>query len=225
LDGWWDEAFAPDLGWAIGDGGGGDARQADARDAEHLYETLEQSIVPEFYARDAHGLPRNWLARIRRSMSTLTPIFASTRMARDYVEKAYMPLAKILRNRMRNDCEEAKLLRDWAANLDRRWSNLHIGQPSTTGANGCWQFSVPVIMGEIPPGSAHVELFADELINKPAEVVILHQEQAIPGAMNGYIYSGEVPATRPAEDYTVRVIPHHPEVGVPSEFALIAWQR
>jgi starch phosphorylase len=225
LDGWWDEAFAPDLGWAIGDGAGGDARQADARDADNLYETLERSIVPEFYSRDSSGLPRRWLARIRRSMSTLTPLFASTRMARDYVEKAYMPIAEILRTRMKDGCAGAKGLHDWADNLYRHWSSLHIGPPTVTRADGRWQFSVPVIMGEVPPGSARVELFADELPNKPAEVVVLHQEQAIPGTVNGHIYGGEVLAGRPAEDYTVRVVPYHPDVSVPSELTLISWQR
>jgi glycogen phosphorylase len=225
LDGWWDEAYAPDLGWAIGNGDGGDAREADARDAEHLYELLEHAIVPEFYSRDPEGLPRKWLTRIRRSMSILTPLFASTRMARDYVEKAYMPLAQILRARIKDGCIEAKSLRDWSDNLGHRWSSLHIGQPSTTRANGRWQFSVPVIMGEVPASSARVELFADELGSTPAEVVILHQEQPIPGAMNGHIYSGEVPATRPAGDYTVRVVPYHPEVNIPSELPLISWQR
>lgn len=225
LDGWWDEAFAPDVGWAIGDGIGGDVRQADERDAEHLYELLEGSIIPEFYSRDAHGLPRRWLDTIRRSMSTLTPLFASTRMARDYVERAYIPLAQILRKRVKDGCKEAKLLRTWADDLSSRWPSLHIGQPATARADNRWQFSVPVIMGEIPLGSARVELFADELDGKPAEVVILHQEQAIPGAMNGHIYSGEVPVTRPAEDYTVRVVPYHPEVSIPSEFGLISWQR
>lgn len=225
LDGWWDEAFAPEVGWAIGDGEGGDARQADARDAEHLYELLERSVVPEFYARDSEGLPRRWLARIRRSMSTLTPAFASTRMARDYVEKAYMPLVQILRTRMTNDCAEAKALRVWADNLEHRWSSLHIGQPTVTRADGRWQFSVPVIMGEIGPDSARVELFADELNNKPAEVVVLHQEHAIPGSMNGHIYSGEVSAARPAGDYTIRVVPYRAGVSVPSELSLISWQR
>jgi starch phosphorylase len=80
-------------------------------------------------------------------------------------------------------------------------------------------------MGEVPSGSARVEIFADELANKPAEVVILHQEEAIPGAMNGHIFSGEVPATRPAGDYTIRVVPYHPGVSVPSELSLISWQR
>ena len=71
LDGWWDEAFAPNVGWSIGDERGGEAAEVDARDALSLYDTLESRIVPEFYDRDMEGLPRKWLARIRASMSAL----------------------------------------------------------------------------------------------------------------------------------------------------------
>ena len=78
-DGWWDEAFEADAGWTIGDGRGGEAAAADARDAQSLYEILENEVVPEYYSRDEAGLPRAWLARIRRSLSALTPTFASTR--------------------------------------------------------------------------------------------------------------------------------------------------
>ncbi len=117
LDGWWDEAYQPDLGWSIGDGRGGDAVEVDALDAASLYDTLEQKIIPEFYDRDAAGLPRAWLARIRRSMSTLTPLFGSTRMVREYVEKAYLPLAKAQRARRADDCALARALHEWSVQV------------------------------------------------------------------------------------------------------------
>jgi len=88
-----------------------------------------------------------------------------------------------------------------------------------------WRFSVPVFLGEIEPSSVQVQLFADVKDDKPAEVVVLHREQAIPGALNGYVYAGEVPAQRPADEYTVRVVPHREGVQVPAELSLIAWQR
>ncbi len=224
-DGWWDEAFAPELGWAIGDGAGGDPREIDATDAANLYNILEQQIVPEFYDRDPHGLPRAWVARIRRSMSVLTPQFGSTRMARDYVEKAYMPLVKTLRARSTDGCVPAKAMRDWSEALVRRWSSLHIGQPTTAEAGNSWRLSVPVFMGEVSPVAVRVELFADATEDAPAEVVVLHQEQAIPGSMNGYIYAGEVSSSRAPQDFTARVVPYHPGVHVPAELPLIAWQR
>jgi starch phosphorylase len=70
-----------------------------------------------------------------------------------------------------------------------------------------------------------VELFADEQAGSPAEIVVLHQEQRIPGAAHGYVYAGEVSGTRRAQDYTLRIVPHHDGAFIPSEFPLIAWQR
>ncbi|MGZ5921846.1 MAG: alpha-glucan family phosphorylase [Rhizomicrobium sp.] len=225
LDGWWDEAYEPDIGWAIGDGTGGEARQVDKRDAESLYDILEHKVVPEFYNRDAHGLPRAWLGRIRRSMSKLTPAFGSTRMVREYVEKAYLPLAEGLRARLADGCALAKDAHTWADQLQRHWSGLHIDNPTITRAGNEWLFSVPVFLGEVSPAAVHVELFADTRDGTLAEVVTLHQEQIIPGMLNGYVYAGEVAASRPAEDYTVRIVPHHEHVRVPAELPLIVWQR
>ena len=226
LDGWWDEAFAPNVGWSIGDERGGEAAEVDARDALSLYDTLESRIVPEFYDRDMEGLPRKWLARIRASMSVLTPAFASSRMMREYIEQAYLPLADALRRRLADDCAEAKALCKWSDGLRNHWPSLHIGQPTSVEENGAWRFSAPIFLGEIAPQSVRVELFADEEPPlKPAEVIVLHQEQPIPGSAHGFIYAGEVSAVRPARDYTLRVVPCHNGAFVPSELPFISWQR
>ncbi|HLY06554.1 MAG TPA: alpha-glucan family phosphorylase [Rhizomicrobium sp.] len=225
LDGWWDEAFEPCLGWAIGDERGGDAAEIDSRDAESLYDLLETEIVPEFYERDADGLPRAWLARIRRSMSVLTPAFASNRMMRDYIEKAWLPLAGALRARTADDNRLARQLCQWAGTVRSHWQDMHIGQPAIAHDHDHWRFSVPVFLGEIAPDCVRVELFADERPDSPAEVVQLHQEQVIPGAAHGYVYAGEVLGTRAAQDYTLRIVPYHEAAFVPSEIPLIAWQR
>ena len=225
LDGWWDEAYQADVGWSIGDGEGGEAAKVDAGDAASLYDTLEEKIIPEFYDRDAEGLPRAWLTRIRRSMSMLTPKFSSTRMVREYVEKAYLPQVKVLRARLADNCALAKTMRDWSDNLRRSWSSLHLGGPTVVRSGDQWRYSVPVFGGDLPLASVRVELFADERPDCPAEVVTLHQEHAIPGTANGHVYAGEVEASRPAEEYTIRVVPHHPTANVPAELPLIAWQR
>ncbi|MBV9569762.1 MAG: alpha-glucan family phosphorylase [Alphaproteobacteria bacterium] len=225
LDGWWDEAFRADAGWAIGDDKGGEANKIDARDAESLYSLLETRIVPEFYDRDAEGLPRRWLGRVRRSTATLTPLFASTRMFREYVEDAYLPLTQLYRERGADACAKARGAREWADNLARRWPGLQIEKPTIAGCENRWRVSVPVFLGEIPPKSVQVQLFANVNGEKPAEAVVLHQEHKIPGALNGYIYAGEVPVTRPADDYTVRIVPFRDGVQIPAELPLIAWQR
>jgi starch phosphorylase len=225
LDGWWDEAYQEDVGWSIGDGKGGEAAEVDVRDIASLYDTLEQKIVPEFYDRDATGLPRAWVGRIRRSMSLLTPRFGSTSMVREYVEKAYLPMAKAQRARWADCCALAKAMSEWSGTLQRRWSSLHVGEPMVVAADGRWRFSVLVFGGDLPLESVRVELFADERQKAPAEVIVLHQEHAIPGTANGYIYAGEVEAARPAQDYTVRIVPYHPAAQIPMELALITWQR
>ena len=226
LDGWWDEAWQEDVGWAIGSGGsGGDAGEVDSRDLVSLYDTLERKIVPEFYDRDATGLPRAWVDRIRRSMSVLTPRFASTRMVREYVEQAYLPMARAQRARWADGCALAKAMSEWSDTLRRRWSSLHVGEPMVVAADRRWRFSVPVFGGDLSLESVRVELFAEERLGAPAEVVALHREHPIPGTANGHVYAGEVEAGRPAQHYTVRVVPYHPAAQIPMELPLITWQR
>ncbi|HTT82642.1 MAG TPA: alpha-glucan family phosphorylase [Rhizomicrobium sp.] len=225
LDGWWAEAHEDSLGWSIGDATGGAADEVDERDASSLFETLETRIVPEFYDRDADGLPRDWLQRIRRSMAVLTPAFASSRMMRDYIEQAYLPLVARLRSRLLDDCSLAKALYRWSEGLHRGWSSLHIGQPTILCSEGRFRFSAPVFLGDVHPDFVRVELFADEASGLQAEVVALHQEQSIPGSAHGYVYAGEVAGTRAAQDYSLRIVPHHEAAWIPAELPLIAWQR
>jgi len=225
LDGWWAEAHEETLGWPIGDATGGPASEVDERDAASLFETLENRIIPEFYSRDAEGLPRSWLQRIRQSMSVLTPAFASSRMMLEYFEKAYLPLAAGLRLRLADDCNLAKVLYRWSESLCSGWPSLHIGQPTVLCGDGSFRISVPVFLGEIQPEFVRVELFANEIGGSPAEVITLYQEQAIPGSAHGYIYAGEVAGARPAEEYTLRIVPWHDAVRIPTELPLISWQR
>jgi glycogen phosphorylase len=225
LDGWWDEAYTPDVGWSIGDGAGGAAENVDARDVESLYEVLEKNIVPEFYDRDGSGLPRAWLNRIRESMGRLTPVFGGARMMSDYLEQAYMPLAKAVKGRLKDRCAQAKAMNQWARTLNSRWSSLHLGNPVATKTEGTWRIVVPVYLGELVPDSVQVEMFADQTAEYPPEAIALHQEHAIPGSTNGYIFSGSIPETRPLKDYTVRVVPSFPDTYLPAELPLIAWQK
>jgi glycogen phosphorylase len=94
LDGWWPEGYDGANGWAIGSDASAEMAQdpaaQDAQDAAFLYETLENSILPEFYTRDAHGLPQGWLKRVRRAMMTLPAAFSAERMVADYAETMYV---------------------------------------------------------------------------------------------------------------------------------------
>ena len=91
LDGWWAEAYDGTNGWALAGDIDPDPQTQDARDADALYRLIEQEVVPAFYDRDAEGVPRSWLARIRASMRTLAPAFCAGRMLDDYLERIYAP--------------------------------------------------------------------------------------------------------------------------------------
>ena len=104
LDGWWAEAYTPEIGWAIGDGKEhGEDAAWDASEVESLYTLLEQQVVPEFYDRDAQGLPSRWLGRVRESMATLTPEFSASRAIREYTNDHYLPAAIGYNARAAND--------------------------------------------------------------------------------------------------------------------------
>jgi starch phosphorylase len=224
LDGWWGEAYQPDLGWRIGKDVDSDGADGDAADAEDSYAVIERHIAPEFYQRDETGLPRGWVARIRRSMAALTPAFSSARMMSQYVEGAYLPAAAALRARQADGFAQAKQLAARAGRLARAWPDLHVGAPSVTQAGGHWRFAAPVFLGEIAPDEVRVELYADPAGDGRADAIELARAQPITGALNGYVYAGDAPSSRPAGDYTVRVTPARPSGGGAAELPLIAWQ-
>ena len=95
LDGWWPEGWDGENGFAFGsENPPDDEWKQDQEDALALYHTLEEEVVPTYFERDEEGLPRAWIAKMRRAITTVGPQFSSSRMVRDYTEKAYMPLAR-----------------------------------------------------------------------------------------------------------------------------------
>ena len=114
LDGWWVEAYASDVGWAIGDGQEhGDDPAWDAAEAEALYNLLEREVVPEFYARDKDGIPVAWVARMRESMARLTPRFSANRSVCEYTEQHYLPAAAAYRQRSADQGAMGRRMVDW----------------------------------------------------------------------------------------------------------------
>ncbi len=220
LDGWWEEAYAPDLGWAIGNGKQTEGAEQDEDDARALYRVLEHEVVPAFYDRDTTGVPRAWVARMRRGMSVLTARYSATRMVREYLSKAYLPAAGALRARVSDGAAAAKAMAEWDRHLHRAWPDVQIGVPDFVRRQDAWQVSVEVYLGEIAPRDVRVEIFA-----APGEVAPLAHDGAIAGAMTGFFYHGRCSVARPSGDYTIRVVPERQGVSVPAESALIRWQR
>jgi starch phosphorylase len=225
LDGWWEEAYAPELGWAIGDGNHEAPAEQDLRDADELYTLLENEIIPAFYDRDPTGVARGWVARMRRSMAGLTLQYGASRMVRDYLHEAYLPAAHALQERIKDGAAAAKAMAAWERHMHKVWPDVHIGTPDFAPRDNAWTVSVPVYLGEISAAHVRVELYADAAGGCPREVLNLVHDGAIPGATGGYLYCGAVPGTRSPDNYTVRVVPSHPGVHVPTEIALIHWQK
>jgi starch phosphorylase len=225
LDGWWAEAYNAELGWALGDGEAHDELEWNEREADQFYSLLEEEIIPMFYDRDAQGIPRAWVARIRANMARLAPQFSSNRMVRDYVEAIYHPAAEVFAKRSAEHGRLARDLCDWESDVRRQWSDVHFGNMTVRQDGKRWLFSVQVYLGELTPDHVRVEIYADPEGENETVCVPMEVGPPLSGAINGYCFSAEVSAERPAGDFTPRVRPHHPDARMPLEMPLIKWQR
>lgn len=225
LDGWWAEAYTPDVGWALGDGQEHPEPGWDAVEAVELYELLEQQIVPEFYDRNVLGIPVRWVNRIRDSMAKLTPRFSTNRMMREYVEQIYVLATNWFRGRVASGAKLARELYDWQTALEQNWPELHFGTMEVHEKDEQWLFEILVYLGRLDPAFIHVEIYADARDKWPAVREPMVQGEKLIGAVNGYVYHGAVSATRPLEHFTLRIVPFHPAAHVPLEDSHILWQR
>jgi glycogen phosphorylase len=224
LDGWWAEAYSPEVGWAIGDGREHDSDPAwDATEAETLYGLLEREIVPEFYTRDDRGIPRRWVGRMRESMARLTPRFSTNRVVREYTDKHYLSAAAAVRERAANQGSLGADLLNWEAQLARHWPKLRFGSATVEQQKDQHFFQVQAFLDDLDPDAVTVELYAAGLNGDAPVRYALNRGERLVGAVHGFLYTARVPATRPARDFTPRLIPRHSGSFVPLEAPFILW--
>ncbi len=226
LDGWWAEAYTPEVGWALGDGREhGESAEWDQIEAQALLDLLEQQVIPEFYERDSQSIPRAWVRRIRRSMATLTAAYSANRSVREYVEHCYLPAAAAHQERARNGGERGTQIVNWRAALAYNWPSLRFGAITVETRDGQHHWRVPVHLGALSFQSVTVELYADTPgQGDPVRLPLTHTSQ--PGQSSGdHLYVGSVAADRSASEYTARIVPSFPGVSVPLEAAYILWQH
>ncbi|MCG6550961.1 MAG: alpha-glucan family phosphorylase [Candidatus Magnetominusculus sp. LBB02] len=226
LDGWWAEAYTPEVGWALGDGHEhGDDPNWDAAEAISLYEKLEREVVNEFYDRDDSGIPRAWVKRIRESMAQLTPMFSANRAVRQYTGQYYLPAAAAYHLRIADKGAVGRQMIEWRRDLQHKWATLCFGKMKVE-TDGQWHtVEVEVYLNDISPDSVRVELYADAVdCGTPVRQEMMRSGQSA-GEPGCYIYNAEVSAARPSAQYTARVIPHCDHVAVPLEASQILWQR
>ncbi|HLK20433.1 MAG TPA: alpha-glucan family phosphorylase [Bryobacteraceae bacterium] len=219
LDGWWVEAYTPQVGWALGDGREhGDDPAWDAAEAEALYNLLEHEIVPEFYARDTHGIPQKWVSRMRESMAQLTPVYSANRTVREYTEKHYLQAADAYARRAADGGKLGAAIAGWQTQVARHWDEVRFGAVEEKSEGGQWVFNAQVFLGALDPGAVRVELYADGIAGGEAFRQSMSRGE-------GDWYSARVAATRDARDFTVRVMGEHADAAVPLEAGEILWQR
>ena len=226
LDGWWAEAYTPKIGWAIGDGREhGEDAAWDTSEVESLYTLLEQQVVPEFYERDAQGLPSKWLERVRESMATLTPQFSAGRAIREYTNDHYLPAVTGYAARVANDGKLGAEVLQWQRSIGERWNTLRFGNVIAETKDGQHRFQIAVVRGDFDPAQFRVEFYADPTGESGAKPEILAACNSSAEPSGTIVYSACCSAKRPATDYTARLIPSHVGASVPLEAGQILWQR
>ena len=226
LDGWWDEAYTPEVGWAIGDGKEhGNDSEWDATEANMLYTVIEDEVIPEFYQRNQDGIPTSWVSRIRESMARLTPRFSANRTVREYTEKYYIPLARAYKDRSAANGSMGEKIVRWQQAIKQNWSHLRFGEIRIKTTERKYLFEIQAYLNSLDPDSVSVELYADGVEGGVAFRLQMRRSRKLIGTENGFIYTAEVEADRPASDFTARLIPSYPGAAVPLESNQILWQR
>ncbi len=225
LDGWWAEAYTPEVGWALGDGMEHDDDPGwDAFEADQLYTLLEQEVIPMFYMRNHDGIPAEWISHMRESMARLTGRFSANRVVREYTEKYYLPSAAAYQSRASEKGRLGARIVDWQRTLEQNWLQVRFGTVTVETDEKQFRFEVQVYLGDLDPNAVCVEIYADG--NQDDRPVRREMERGrqLSGA-HGYVYHARVPAVGSVTDYTARVIPKGPDAAIPLEAPYILWQR
>ena len=232
LDGWWDELYDPEVGWAIPSAEYEDDRDArDEVEANGMMNLLERQVVPLFYDRDDDGVPEGWMRLVKASLARLCPEVTATRMLRQYVTEYYEPAAERSRALRADGDERAKALVRWKRHVFRAWPSVAVGEVShrevADAPTATYRVDAQVALGDLEPSDVAVELVhgavdADDELREPA---VTAMAPAGEGDRPGWSrFSLEVAfAGAGTFGYTVRVVPHHPDVRTYAHLGKVAW--
>lgn len=225
LDGWWAEAYTPDVGWAIGDMAEHGVDPAwDAAEANRLYDILENEVIPEFYDRDDNGIPHAWIKRMKASMSKLTPEYSANRAVRQYTTQYYLPAAVEYQKRTANKGETGKQIVKFNRSLKDGWDKIRFSKINIDSTDEHHKFEIRVYLDGIDVNNIKVQLYIVESDGLP-NTYDMKLVRNLVGDPNTYAYSGTVSAQYPADYYTARVVPNLEGLSVPLESNYIMWQK
>ena len=233
LDGWWDEAYDGQNGWAIGNREEyTDLEYQDEVESNALYNVLENEIIPLYYERGRDDIPRQWVTAMKWSMQTVCPQFSTNRMVADYFNKFYTNASRRYINMTNDDFKKSKELKSWKDNIYSKWSkvsfeNTMSEMPSRNLQVGS-KFEVKTIvnLGNIAPDSVRVELYHGKLsmkdeITEPTIVEMKHSSD-LGNGRHSFIGSLECVNTGQS-GYAIRMYPYHKDLGYKFDMKMIIW--
>ena len=233
LDGWWGESYNGNNGWAIGaEIRDGSIDFQNEVDSSSLYQLLENQIIPLYYAKPDGKLPLAWLQLMRESIRSVTPVFNTHRMVKEYTERLYAPAAQAHREFLADNCAAASRLSEWKTRMRKDWSQVRIDDVrvgnedrQSIPVGESLQVSARVHLGSVDPQHVRVEVYHGEAenggIKNPATATL---DQASQNGDGSYDYRGSVPASESgAYGFSIRVVPTHPHLQQNHELRLITW--
>lgn len=230
LDGWWDEWFQPDFGWAIptADGAGTDPDRRDAIEAAALYDLLEQRITPRFYERGPGGLPDRWIEMVRQTLMLLGPKVLAGRMVGEYVERLYAPAARAHRAMVPDAARE---LADWKSRVRRSWTGVRVDHVETSATTATAELGstltlhVRVALGDLAPDDVEVQAVSGRVDpeDRIADATAVPLKPAGGPDLEGrWMYEGPLSLDRTGPyGYTVRILPAHRLLATGAELGLV----
>lgn len=232
LDGWWDEAYKPGLGWAIGDRSTiDDYGHQDWLDSRSLYHLIEHEISPVFYHRVDKGIPVGWVQMIKRSLKEHAPFFSTARMVQDYTDRYYVPAAFNFKRMTENGLEATKSALGWRQRIKANWARVqvvsvkdNVSNSNTVGSS--FRVEAVVELADLRPEDVRVQVVSGK-VGPNRELVHtagLDCELADSEGTKHRFHCNVVCDRLGHQGYTVRVVPKHSDVGVPSELNLVRWQ-
>jgi len=232
-DGWWDEMFNGENGWAIASAENyPDQAKRDAVEAASLFDILERLVVPRFYERRDTSVPNEWVKMLKSSLKSLAPQVSASRMLRDYLTLMYEPLAASADTLHGDDFKLAKALAEWKGRVTRVWSQVAIrsvenGDPSFANRGDIRQVTAILDLGELNPEDVAVQLIhgqvgpGDELYDTQTVTMELVGPEPQPGRYN---FQGSFPCEVAGRyGFSLRVVPNHPNLGSFAELGKITW--
>ncbi len=232
LDGWWDEAYQPEAGWAIGRGEVyEDLNYQNDIESKAIYEILEKEAIPLFYDRSSNGLPYKWIPLMKDAMRVVCPIFNTNRMVREYAERFYLPSAERYEHLTENEMARAKALAQWKSLLHERWPEIRVDHveaeiPAELKVGAELQVRAQVRLGALEPKDVTVQLYYGPMDTRGemSKGEVIAMECAESNGDGNHVFIGSIPARASGRyGYALRILPHHEDLNNPYEPGLILW--